>query len=122
MSFKKFVMLVFGGFFLIFMILMISTFSDEGAYLLILQRNSDVAKKRAAITQEMEDMEKVKLSDINGDTTKKKSSNSVTNGTGVNLLLIDSLTEGYAKEMLTLFKKSANGELSNYQAHVGNRR
>lgn len=119
MSFKKFVMLVFGGFFLIFMILMISTFSDEGAYLLILQRNSDVAKKRAAITQEMEDMEKVKLSDINGDTTKKKSSNSVTNGTGVNLLLIDSLTEGYAKEMLTLFKKSANGELSNYQAHVG---
>lgn len=56
MSFKKFVMLVFGGFFLIFMILMISTFSDEGAYLLILQRNSDVAKKRAAITQEMEDM------------------------------------------------------------------
>ena len=112
MSFKKFVMLVFGGFFLIFMILMISTFSDEGAYLLILQRNSDVAKKRAAITQEMEDMEKVKLSDINGDTTKKKSSNSVTNGTGVNLLLIDSLTEGYAKEMLTLFKKSVNGELS----------
>lgn len=120
MSFKKFVMLVFGGFFLIFMILMISTFSDEGAYLLILQRNSDVAKKRAAITQEMEDMEKVKLSDINGDTMKKKKSDkSVTNGTGVNLLLIDSMTEGYAKEMLNLFRKSANGELSNYQAHVG---
>ena len=119
MSFKKFVMLVFGGFFLIFMILMISTFSDEGAYLLILQRNSDVAKKRAAITQEMEDMEKVKLSDINGDTTKKKKSDkSVTNGTGVNLLLIDSMTEGYAKEMLNLFRKSANGELSNYQSHL----
>ena len=41
-----------------------------------------------------------------------------TTGTGLNLLLMDSLTEGYVKEMLTLFRASSNGELDDKGFHV----
>lgn len=119
MSFKKFVLLVFSVFFLIFFTLVVSTFSDDGAFLLVLQQNEDAIKRRAVITQELEDLQKVALSEISSDAKSTQSVNSPTNGTGVNLMLVDSMTEGYAKEMLTLFRKSANGELSNYDSHIG---
>ena len=41
-----------------------------------------------------------------------------TTGRGLNLLLVDSLTEGYVKDMLTLFRSSANGELDDKEFHV----
>lgn len=41
-----------------------------------------------------------------------------TDGTGLSLLLIDELEEGYCKEMLTLFRDSSQGELDSLSAHL----
>lgn len=75
--------------------------SDDNAYMLILLTN------------------KVKRTVRNFafNSFDNKDHSSATNGTGLNLLLIDQLDEGYCKEMLTLFRDSANKQLDSLPAH-----
>lgn len=75
--------------------------SDDNAYMLVLLANK---VKRT-----------VRNFAFNGFDDKDHSS--ATNGSGLNLLLIDQLDEGYCKEMLSLFRDSANSQLDSNAAH-----
>lgn len=79
----------------------LSTVSNDTAYMMILLSNKVVRH----------------VKNYKFNSTNSKDHSAVTSGTGLDLLLIDQLDAGYCKEMLTLFRKSAAGELDVHAAH-----
>lgn len=103
---KFFARLVFGFALFIFLMIagvtIISSVSDDSAYVLLLSRNRIVRVVKNYVF----------------NSTQNKNHSSATSGAGLNLLLIEDLDDGYCKEMLTLFKDSADGKLDAHAAKV----
>lgn len=89
-------------FFIIAGVVLFSSINDDSAYVLLLTRNRVVRSVKNYVF----------------NSTQNKDHSKATTGTGLNLLLIDDLDDGYCKEMLTLFRDSADGKLDDHAAKV----
>jgi hypothetical protein len=81
-------------------ILIFSECLSDDTYMIMRARHKNVEEIKYTI-------KKLNSSESASDSTTQ--ADSVTNGTGLNLMLIDDLTESYAKELLTCMRNSYNG-------------
>lgn len=97
---------------LIICIFLLTASDDEGYYYLIMSQRGinrnfvDISVKNNRLSEEQ---------GVNDDNA---SSSSATDGSGLNLLLIDKLDESYIKELLSLYRDSENGKIDNNSYHL----
>lgn len=100
--------------FILFFIMIVSAGDniDYDYFLLLMQRHK-VQEARYTI-------QKIHTGSTTSNSGGSSGSTSATDGSGLNLMLIDELQEGYVKEMLSMFKDSYNGTYDSaaFQYHL----
>ena len=100
--------------FILFFIMVVSAGDNiDYDYFLLLRQKHKVQEARYTI-------QKIHTGNANLNPGDNSGSTSATDGSGLNLMLIDELQEGYVKEMLSMFKDSYNGtyDSSAFQYHL----
>ena len=108
-NFSKFTLMVLVfPFILILGIVLVSSSEDEG-FLLFLKRNNKLPVRVLNYATH----------NIEAESEQDVENVGATDGTGLNLLLIDKLEEGYIKELLSLYRESSQGGMDNAKYHLG---
>lgn len=113
MRIKKFLFSTFTALFLGVVSLVGWIAADSSSYLYLATSQGNSSSLEAALQEQSQVTTKLKK--VNGKKTKKESTTNTTvssSGSGVNLLLIAKMNEGYAKELLNLYADLQQGKIT----------
>ena len=104
--------IIIASFFMLFVTLVfIGCAGDDDYLFLLMSRSSDPSRVSTLVTSK-------KGASAAGGIAPESNTQTTTDGSGLNLLLIDKLDESYVKELLSLYRDSQNGKIDNQPYHL----